>query len=61
MTPYWVSTPRFTCLVETDGHDRIVRTAPYLWRWRGTSWRALVWELHRGWGKDGLRIERLPA
>jgi len=60
MTAYYVSTPRFTCLVETDEQDRIAQTAPYLRRWRGMSWRSLRWELHRGWGKEGLRIARLP-
>jgi hypothetical protein len=60
MTAYYVSTPHFTCLVETDKQGRIVQAAPYLRRWRGMSWRGLLWELHSGWGKEGLRIARLP-
>jgi hypothetical protein len=59
---YWVSTPRFTCLVETDMAGRIVHSAPYLWRWRGKAWTQLLQFLHRDWRhRGGLMVTPLPA
>lgn len=56
---YWVSTPRFTVLVEVDTAGKIGRTAPLLWRqWHGQPWSALQTSLAQQWG-DAVQVEEL--
>jgi hypothetical protein len=56
---WWVSTPGWTCLVETDTARQIVHAAPLLRRWRGQPLQALVvWCLAR-WDAP-TRVELLP-
>jgi hypothetical protein len=56
---YWLSTPRFTVLVEVvDG--RIARTAPILVRtWRGRPWEALLRPMQQRYGA-ACAVELLP-
>lgn len=59
MTTLYVSTPRFTVLVELD-HAGIIRaTAPYLRRtWPGKPWAVLRGWLERRYG-TALRVATL--
>ena len=48
MTDWWVRGTFFCCWVLTDENDRIVDTAPILWKFRGqpfsnlTKWRCTL-------------------
>lgn len=58
MVAYYVSTPKWTCLVEVRG-DRVVRAAPYMAKWAcGESWSRLRYRLEQSYGTT-LRIAAL--
>ena len=57
---YWVSTPRFTILVEVDGAGVIHHTAPYMKRqWLGQQWATIQAQLAIKWGTT-LGVHALP-
>lgn len=59
MRTYYVSTPRFTVLVEVRQDGTITHTAPYLRRtWQGKAWATLTAQLERQYGA-ALRITQL--
>ena len=58
-TAFYVSTPKFTVLVEVNGKGIISNCAPYLRRtWQGGLWSTLQHVLAQRWG-TGLRIHHL--
>lgn len=60
MHEYWVSTPRWTCLIRVN-NDVIVYCAPLLWnRCVRKSWPSLQAKWRQVWGAS-LHIAELPA
>ncbi len=59
MQSYWVSTPRWTCLVIVSPQGVIMHTAAYLWRARGRSWTTMVQQWQADYGAS-LHIVQMP-
>jgi hypothetical protein len=56
---WYVSTPRWTCLLCVSPDGRITTCAPLLWRrWRGQRWTDFLDTQHGTWGA-GLRVVEL--